>query len=1069
MGKYLKKIILINLVAIFMLMLQTVCYAAIIEGENSYVSWTWDEDTETLTVMRNTESGSISIDASNFAWMDIKDKVKILKIDKGWIYWKNGIMSLFSNLEEFYSEVSPFWANGGHPTTLKRIRATNIQGSSNFNNLEYMELDEIGQNGDSLSLIAPKAKVLIHRSTKNEWVDVDVSELIIETGMFGFTKSYVAKVNIGTLILGKPNSQKLTTYSLGSSVTLNVGKTILNGPIETQGVIRGLTDIYVPNNDIYEITGTYSYISKDNTTYHVIDTNERFIKHCLDNDLTYDIMLSKPVMNEQTLVYLKDSGEPTFNIELPVDLGITVKTVTVGTNVIPAEYLEITNSSITIKAEYLNKFSPNTYKVGVLFSDGTYLNNSAISIFGTGNSGSDSDVPPVVEIPINFEFYKDYPDNVCVPVRFNSANDIVSVKIGNVEVSESNWFIQDSALFIDKDYLSTLNAGKYRIIIKFNDLNNTIVSNVFLYLYENAADRAAPYLLQSRIVFDKSPIVLKFAPGAGDLAATNVLALIVDDDVILPTGEILPFSKGNVRKVQSAYKEALEIDEPYVLEEKETDVIIATSSNATKKEEEEDNTKIEVATSSNATRGEEDSDEVIKDDDVIEDGSLIASPSEASFKVMSTSTRSQRNNKLLLSASKSKIKENEEEEVQLSELAMVMAELEYGTNNVFTVNGNEITLDPDYIESLNLSAGDHLIGAIFDNTERTTDVKKVILTIPSSTDSGDNPPVVDPDEGNDNPPVIDPDNGDTTPDNKPDNDTPVNPDNGNDGDNSGGNVPDDKPDNGNTPDNKPDNGDVPDNKPDEGVTPDNKPDNGNTPDNGHKPDNGNTPDNNKPVNPPVDNGNNSSSGGSGGSGSSSSGSGGGSSSKPSGGSNTTDKTDNSSILKPDGSINPDYTTDVPNSGGHWEGSENDWTYVLPDGSTPKGEWVGDGENWFYINKDGKLEYDWFCDPETNKWYMLNREHNGKFGAALKGWYFEVQDGKYYFLNPSDFSMFTGWVFIRSEWYFFSATPEGMTYFGNNDIGWKFDINTTLRPYGSMYVNETTPDGYKVDNTGKYIK
>lgn len=100
--------------------------------------------------------------------------------------------------------------------------------------------------------------------------------------------------------------------------------------------------------------------------------------------------------------------------------------------------------------------------------------------------------------------------------------------------------------------------------------------------------------------------------------------------------------------------------------------------------------------------------------------------------------------------------------------------------------------------------------------------------------------------------------------------------------------------------------------------------------------------------------------------------------------------------------------------------------------------------------------------------MLNREHNGHFGAALFGWYYEKQDGKWYFLNPTDSKMLTGWQFINSNWYYLTESNGGQTYFGDNINGWYYDTSKEFRPYGSMYANEYTPDNYFVDINGAWI-
>ena len=91
------------------------------------------------------------------------------------------------------------------------------------------------------------------------------------------------------------------------------------------------------------------------------------------------------------------------------------------------------------------------------------------------------------------------------------------------------------------------------------------------------------------------------------------------------------------------------------------------------------------------------------------------------------------------------------------------------------------------------------------------------------------------------------------------------------------------------------------------------------------------------------------------------------------------------------------------------------------------------------------------------------------GACLYGWYFEEQDQKWYFLDVENGHMLTGWQFIDGKWYYFTEHNNGQTYFGDNETGWVFRQDVNNRPYGSMFSNETTPDGYWVEKSGQWIR
>lgn len=81
---------------------------------------------------------------------------------------------------------------------------------------------------------------------------------------------------------------------------------------------------------------------------------------------------------------------------------------------------------------------------------------------------------------------------------------------------------------------------------------------------------------------------------------------------------------------------------------------------------------------------------------------------------------------------------------------------------------------------------------------------------------------------------------------------------------------------------------------------------------------------------------------------------------------------------------------------------------------------------------------------------------------------DPQDGKWYYLNLLDGVMFTGWNNIGGKWYFFNNHTPNWTWELRNGE-WYFKNIENSRPLGSMYTNENTPDGFKVDKNGEYIR
>lgn len=98
-------------------------------------------------------------------------------------------------------------------------------------------------------------------------------------------------------------------------------------------------------------------------------------------------------------------------------------------------------------------------------------------------------------------------------------------------------------------------------------------------------------------------------------------------------------------------------------------------------------------------------------------------------------------------------------------------------------------------------------------------------------------------------------------------------------------------------------------------------------------------------------------------------------------------------------------------------------------------WRKDSKGWWYQNENGSYEkssWKWI----QSKWYYFDAN-----GYATTGW--QNIKGKWYYMN-ADCAMQRGWILVKEKWY----------YLGED---------------GAMYVNQITPDGYKVDANGVWIK
>ena len=97
-------------------------------------------------------------------------------------------------------------------------------------------------------------------------------------------------------------------------------------------------------------------------------------------------------------------------------------------------------------------------------------------------------------------------------------------------------------------------------------------------------------------------------------------------------------------------------------------------------------------------------------------------------------------------------------------------------------------------------------------------------------------------------------------------------------------------------------------------------------------------------------------------------------------------------------------------------------------------WVSEGSDWYHYKDSGAMETGWF--KYTGKWFFFDYE-TGKMVTGMH----EVSGDNYYFNKAGE--MQVGWIQDKGEWYYFKAS-------------------------GAMLRNGTTPDGYKVDEEGRWL-
>ncbi|MBR6789875.1 MAG: N-acetylmuramoyl-L-alanine amidase family protein, partial [Oscillospiraceae bacterium] len=153
------------------------------------------------------------------------------------------------------------------------------------------------------------------------------------------------------------------------------------------------------------------------------------------------------------------------------------------------------------------------------------------------------------------------------------------------------------------------------------------------------------------------------------------------------------------------------------------------------------------------------------------------------------------------------------------------------------------------------------------------------------------------------------------------------------------------------------------------------------------------------------------------------------------------------------SVSKDGTVEIP------VGGSDQYAVIFSDeGSLPEGWSQNARGEWVYGAEDGTAVTGWHQDTD-GKWYHMDdagimttgwhADHNGSWyylqdsGSMKTGWHKDA-DGKWYYLQDSGSMKANGWVQARGEWY----------YIGSD---------------GAMITDTVTPDGYRVDADGKWIR
>ena len=171
-----------------------------------------------------------------------------------------------------------------------------------------------------------------------------------------------------------------------------------------------------------------------------------------------------------------------------------------------------------------------------------------------------------------------------------------------------------------------------------------------------------------------------------------------------------------------------------------------------------------------------------------------------------------------------------------------------------------------------------------------------------------------------------------------------------------------------------------------------------------------------------------------------------------------------------------YSSGTDGSWDNFNPAGHGWRFVTTGGKRLENQWAdivytygGVSKTFTYhFGANGVMDSGWYQDS-TGKWYFLSTDHNGWFGGLTKGWHLDASDGNWYYLNLMDGAMLSGWQEIDGAWYFLNPRSTEQTWFWNQEAErWEYRQGKS-RPFGAMYRNEMTPDGYPVDDRGAWIR
>lgn len=126
---------------------------------------------------------------------------------------------------------------------------------------------------------------------------------------------------------------------------------------------------------------------------------------------------------------------------------------------------------------------------------------------------------------------------------------------------------------------------------------------------------------------------------------------------------------------------------------------------------------------------------------------------------------------------------------------------------------------------------------------------------------------------------------------------------------------------------------------------------------------------------------------------------------------------------------------IPETPGAWVQDQTGWKFTAPNQTPYVNTWIRSKNQWYWVGADSYMRTGW--NQIAEKWY---------------------------YLMPVAGEMKTGWLQDVDSWYYLDETGARKTGWLQDGTKWYY-----LNQDGKMAVNTTTPDGYKIDGSGAWVK